>query len=405
MIFKNIHIKNSIPIKNFSKKPLKTFKKNYPKILRKIKEDIEDNLKTLNVLNSNFKLNFNIKELKKFKKYNNIVIFGMGGSILGSEAIHDFLKEKIKKNIYFINNIDETKLLEIKKKINFNKTLFIVISKSGNTIETIANLLYLKILKKNLKNILIISERKDNFLYNLSEKNELFYLEHNSNIGGRYSVLSVVGLVPAYLMGINIFNLRKNIKKFLNKNADKILKESSIKLAYFLKYKKYPNLIFLNYSSNLEKFLLWLQQLIAESLGKNKLGFLPVVSNVPKDHHSLLQLYLDGPKDKLFYIFNSEEKSKIKLDVKKFTKNFNFIHKKNLNKIKFSQKNALISSFKKNKTPFREIVIKENREETLGELFSYFILEIVVIGKLVGINPFDQPSVEKVKRLTKKILS
>ena len=83
-----------------------------------------------------------------------------------------------------------------------------------------------------------------------------------------------------------------------------------------------------------------------------------------KDHHSLLQLYLDGPKDKLFYIFNSEEKSKIKLDVKKFTKNFNFIHKKNLNKIKFSQKNALISSFKKNKTPFREIVIKENREET-----------------------------------------
>ncbi len=405
MIFKNIHIKNSIPIKNFSKKPLKTFKKNYPKILRKIKEDIEDNLKTLNVLNSNFKLNFNVKELKKFKKYNNIVIFGMGGSILGSEAIHDFLKEKIKKNIYFINNIDETKLLEIKKKINFNKTLFIVISKSGNTIETIANLLYLKILKKNLKNILIISERKDNFLYNLSEKNELFYLEHNSNIGGRYSVLSVVGLVPAYLMGINIFNLRKNIKKFFNKNADKILKESSIKLAYFLKYKKYPNLIFLNYSSNLEKFLLWLQQLIAESLGKNKLGFLPVVSNVPKDHHSLLQLYLDGPKDKLFYIFNSEEKSKIKLDVKKFTKKFNFIHKKNLNKIKFSQKNALISSFKKNKTPFREIVIKENREETLGELFSYFILEIVVIGKLVGINPFDQPSVEKVKRLTKKILS
>ena len=88
-----------------------------------------------------------------------------------------------------------------------------------------------------------------------------------------------------------------------------------------------------------------MQQLIAESLGKNKLGFLPVVSNAPKDHHSLLQLYLDGPKDKLFYIFNSEEKSKIKLDVKKFTKNFDFIHKKNLNKIKFSQKNALISSF------------------------------------------------------------
>ena len=405
MILKNIHIENSIPIKNFSKKPLKIFKKKYSKILKEIKKDIEDNFKTLNVLNSNFKLNFNIKELKKFKKYNNIVIIGMGGSILGSEAIYDFFKEKIKKNIYFVNNIDETKMFEIKKKINFKNTLFIVISKSGNTIETIANFLYLKILKKNLKNILIISEKKDNFLYKLSEKNELYYLEHNSNIGGRYSVLSVVGLVPAYLMGINIFNLRKNIKKFFNHNANKILKESSIKLAYFLKYKKYPNLIFLNYSSHLEKFLFWLQQLIAESLGKNKLGFLPVVSNAPKDHHSLLQLYLDGPKDKLFYIFNSEEKSKIKLDVKKFTKNFDFIHKKNLNKIKFSQKNALISTFKRNKTPFREIVIKENREETLGELFSYFIVETVVIGKLVGINPFDQPSVEQVKRLTKKILS
>ena len=108
-------------------------------------------------------------------------------------------------------------------------------------------------------------------------------------------------------MGINILKLRSKIKIFLKKKKKKFLKKSSIKISKFLlNQKKYNNLIFLNYSPELEKFLFWCQQLIAESLGKKKKGFFPIISNVPKDHHSLLQLYLDGPKDKIFYIFSFE---------------------------------------------------------------------------------------------------
>ena len=125
-------------------------------------------------------------------------------------------------------------------------------------------------------------------------------------------------------MGINTIRLRSEIRNVFKKDRKKFLKDSSIKLASLIKSKKFNNLIFLNYSPELEKFLFWLQQLIAESLGKNNKGFLPVISNVPKDHHSLLQLYLDGPKDKIFSFFSIEKKSnlKVKIDKKISIKNF-----------------------------------------------------------------------------------
>jgi len=175
-------------------------------------------------------------------------------------------------------------------------------------------------------------------------------------------------------------------------------------MAELLIFKRNNNLIFLNYVPELEKFLYWCQQLIAESLGKKNKGFLPVVSNVPKDHHSLLQLYLDGPRDKFFSIFSFENKSKNKLNLKsKIYKKIN-LNKKRLSTIKNAQKNALIKAFKKKKIPFREFKIKKLNEETLGKLFSYFIVETILIGKLVGINPFNQPAVEEVKVFTKKLL-
>ena len=168
--------------------------------------------------------------------------------------------------------------------------------------------------------------------------------------------------------------------------------------------KKIKNIIFLNYSPEMEKFLLWCQQLIAESLGKKGKGFFPVISSVPKDHHSLLQLYLDGPKDKIFHIFSLKEKSSIKLNIKKF-KIKNFLDKKNIHKIKDAQKDALIKTLNENQIPFREFRIKNLSEETLGELFAYFIMETILIGKMNLINPFNQPAVEKVKIYTKKLLS
>ena len=329
----------------------------------------------------------------------------MGGSILGIEAIHSFLKIKIKKKIYFFDDLDSNKILNFKKKENSKKVLFLIISKSGNTIETLSNTFALDIIKKNSKNIIIISEKKNNLLFSISKKFNLFYVEHKNYIGGRYSVLSEVGVVPAYLMGIDILKLRSNNLKFLNGKEMLYLRDSAVKLANLLNLKKINNLIFLCYSKELEKFLFWCQQLIAESLGKKNKGFLPIISSVPKDHHSLLQLYLDGPRDKLFHIFSIEEKSKEKMNIKKKLNINNFLNKKNLSKIKLAQKNALIETFKKNNIPFREFKIKKIKEEVLGQLFSYFMLETAIIGKLIKVNPYDQPAVEQVKMSTKKLLS
>tara|TARA_Y100000591_G_scaffold237185_1_gene207888 strand:- start:9 stop:647 length:639 start_codon:yes stop_codon:yes gene_type:complete len=206
-------------------------------------------------------------------------------------------------------------------------------------------------------------------------------------------------------MGLKISRFKRNLKKFFIKNKNFYLRESSTKLSYLILKKKMTNLVFLNYSGKLEKFLYWCQQLIAESLGKKGKGFLPIVSNVPKDHHSMLQLYLDGPKDKIFYIFNVKEKSKEKIKVKSFTRNFDFINNKSLSQIKDAQKNSLKKVLKKNGIPFREITIEKVNEETLGELFCYFMLETIMIGAISGLNPFNQDAVEQVKVLTKKELS
>ena len=401
---KNLVIKNFIKKKFFNNKLNKNLFKNYVKAINEIKIEINSSQKTLNILNNNFRLNFSIQELKNFKKFNSITIVGMGGSILGAEAIYFFLKSKIKKKVYFFNDINEEKFLYLKKKRLLDKTLFLIISKSGNTIETLSNLLSLNIIKKNAKNIIVVSEKKNNVLYELSNKYNLFYVEHKNYIGGRYSVLSEVGLVPAFLMGLDIQKLRKNLKKYLSDKNKYFLKDSAIKISNMLLNSRFSNIIFLNYVPQLEKFLYWCQQLIAESLGKKGRGFLPVISSAPKDHHSLLQLYLDGPKNKIFYIFSNEKKYPIKIKSKKLTNQMRYIHNKNLSEIKIAQKNAFIQSVKKKNIPYREFKILNFNEDALGELFSYFMLEVVLVGKITNVNPFDQPAVEDVKINTKKRL-
>ena len=384
---------------------LKKFSNKFEKELKKINSNIKNPSHFFHLLNRDYNFNFYIKDLKKFKKFNTIAIIGMGGSILGAKAIYYFLRKKIKKKVYFFDDVNSHNIYSFKKRENTQKVLFLVISKSGNTIETISNLLSLKIIKRGSKNIIIISEKNDNFLNLLSKELDIFYIEHKKFIGGRFSVLSEVGIVPAYFMGINVLKIRKNLSKFLKGQDKNYLKDSSTKLAYLIKKKSFKNLVFLNYTPEVEKFLYWCQQLIAESLGKKGKGFFPVVSSVPKDHHSLLQLYLDGPKDKLFYIFHRNEKSKNKILVKNLSKKIMFLNNISLDVIKKAQKNSLIKTLIKKGIPFREFSIRELNEETLGQLFSYFIIETIFIARLSNINPFNQPAVEQVKNYTKKLLS
>ena len=403
MIKKNI-IKVNFSINNFLNNKInkKLFLK-YTKVKERILKDINNPKSIYNILNENYNFNFKLKDLKKFNNFRNIVIIGMGGSILGSEAIYYFLRNKIQKNLFFFDNLNPEEIAEFKRK-KLKNTLYIIISKSGNTLETLTNLVALKIIKKNKKNIIFISEKKNNTLFNISKKFKLFFIEHKSHIGGRYSVLSEVGMIPAYLMGLSLLKIRKNLKKFfVGKNKNDLL-NGSTKLADIFLNKKYSSIVFLNYFPQLEKFLLWYQQLLAESLGKKGRGLLPTVSTVPKDHHSLLQLYLDGPKDKIFFIFSRDEKNTTKLYSNNLVGQIKYLNNKSIERVKIAQKKALVQSLKNKKIPFREFKVNETNEETIGELFSYFILETSIIGRLININPFNQPAVEEVKIYTNKLL-
>ena len=389
-----------IPLSNF--KNLKSVtKKILQKFVSKTIKKLKNKNHLLNSLNKNYKLNFNFSELKKYKKFKRIIILGMGGSILGTEAIGQFLKHKIKKKIIFLNNLDEDLINEINKIKDLKNSLFLIISKSGNTLEVLSIIDSIKNKANfNNKNTLIITENNNNDLSFFAKKNKIKIIFHKKHIGGRYSVFSETALVPCYFMGINISKFKKNNLDFLRKDKN-ILIKNLINMSKIYSSKKINSLILLNYCSGLDSFLLWCQQLIAESLGKKGRGLIPIISKGPRDHHSLLQLFLDGPQDKFFYLFSIKEKNKIKNSSKLFKSSLN---KSNSYKVIQEQKNAFLTILKNKNIPHLSIEIKKKDEATLGKLFSYFIFETIFLGEDLKINPFNQPAVEQVKIITKKNL-
>ena len=322
----------------------------------------------------------------------------MGGSILGAKAIYKFLQDKTKKKFVFIDNLKH-KLSKYEKS---NEAVNIIISKSGNTLETIINTSILINQNQKSKNI-FITEKKNSYLLNLAHKIRAEVFEHKNYIGGRYSVLSEVGMLPAELMG---FDERKFKRLNLLINNNNFLKKLIINVDATLKFIKQgkSNSIILNYDEKSENLLKWYQQLIAESLGKKSKGLLPMISNMPMDNHSLLQLYLDGPKKNFYTFFNVFEKKSEIINKKNILNTHAYLKNKSIFQILNSQKKATENIFKKRKLPFRSFELLRRNEETLGELFCFFILETILLGRALKVNSFDQPSVELVKKETKKIL-
>tara|TARA_B100002051_G_C16454212_1_gene495190 strand:- start:6 stop:713 length:708 start_codon:yes stop_codon:yes gene_type:complete len=229
-------------------------------------------------------------------------------------------------------------------------------------------------------------------------------IEHKKYIGGRYSTLSEVGMIPAHFMGLKTNNFRKNLLDYFKTKKKKLLIQSVSEISEMYLSKKINSIVFFNYSPQLLDFIYWCQQLVAESLGKKGKGLLPIVSIGPKDHHSLLQLYLDGPRDKMFYVLSSKNLYNFKVHGSYLDKKLKFLKNKKLNKIVLAQKEAFVKTLKRKNIPFREIHVNNFSEESIGELFSYFMIETAMIANLISVNPFNQPAVEEVKSLTKKIL-
>jgi glucose-6-phosphate isomerase len=380
MIFKNfLNIKNN-----------KIIKKDFLNLIKHQPQVFE-------TLKPTYKYSYSKKEISKYKKFSNIRVIGMGGSILGTEAIYDFLKKKIKKKITFVNNLNSNADYFQDKNINLN----LIISKSGNTLETIVNA---NTLIKSKENNIVITEKKDSYLTNLASQLKAEIFEHKNYVGGRYSVLSEVGMLPAELMNLNEskfkqFNTLIKNKAFVNNLVNNVATTLNL-----IKNGKYTSII-LNYDEHSENLFKWYQQLIAESLGKKSKGILPIVSSMPKDNHSLMQLYLDGPKKSFYTFFNVLDNKEIKINNSNILSSHRYLRNQSIEKIKQSQMLATEKVFKSEKIPFRSFRVLKRDEQSLGELFCFFILETILLGRALKVNPFDQPSVELIKKETKKILN
>ena len=341
----------------------------------------------LNSLSQNYKDNFTKKILLKYKRNTNYRVIGMGGSSLGTQTIYDFLKYKIKKKFIFSDNLQVNLNKDKKKYTN------LIVSKSGNTIETIVNANIF--IKKKDRNI-FITENKNSYLLNLAKKLKSDIIHHNNYIGGRYSVLSEVGMLPAELMGLKASNFRQLNNLIKNKRFINSLISNVSSTLYFIKKKKF-NSVIINYDERSENLFNWYQQLIAESLGKKKKGLLPIISNMPKDNHSTMQLYLDGFKNNFFTFFYVNEKNSEKIKNNTILSSQYYLKNKNLSQVTLAQKKATENVFKNKNIPFRSFEINKRDEKTLGELFCFFILETILIGQSMNLNPYDQPAVELIK--------
>ena len=379
---------------NISFKNFKLTNKNQ-KLKQKLISILSEENEVINSLKKSYKNNYTKKLIKKFKNSKNFRLIGMGGSILGTNTIYEFLKYKIKKNFIFVDNLQAKENKSEKKKFTN-----LIVSKSGNTLETIVNTnLYLKKKDKNI----FLTENKNNYLYLLAQKLKSEIVHHNNFIGGRYSVLSEVGMLPAELMGLDSKKFKQFDSLIKNKKFIKSLIDNVASTLKLIKNKK-NNSVIINYDEKSENLFKWYQQLVAESLGKDSIGILPIVSNMPKDNHSVMQLYLDGYKNNFFTFFYVNENKTPKINNIIFNKDNNYLKNKNLSDIIYAQFKATQNVFAKKNIPFRSFEIKKRNEKTLGELFSFFILETILLGRALNINPYNQPAVELIKKETNKIL-
>ena len=393
-------------------KKKKEYKKNLDRCTKAgEKLNLEVEKKTNSIINS-FYLDYQNKiklEKKKIKNKKNKLIIGLGGSSAGAKAINSYLDN----NFYFFDNYDPEYIYSFLQRHDLNEFNIYVISKSGNTFETLAifNLVYQHLISKNKikeinDNIYCITEASDNNLFNFAKKNFIKILSHNPNIGGRFSVFSETAMS---LFDINPIIVAECTSKIINKLKDNNLEDSVnpiVNAAILLSIKEINNLNFninLLYEHSLKNFSYWFHQLFAESLGKNENALTPMTSICPKDHHSMMQLYIDGPKDKFFNIYEPSSESHFE-NFAKFK--LGKIENKTPGNLLQSQFLGLVQTFREKKIPFKTIRVnhsKSYRLENILQLFSYNIIETIILGYAQNINPYDQPAVEQIKLNTFKV--
>jgi glucose-6-phosphate isomerase len=375
--------------------------------------------------------------MNKVNHLENIIILGIGGSSLGFQALFQSLlpychnlfnieKRNNKPRVFFLHNIDPYQINSILKLIDFSKTLFFVISKSGKTVETLATFLIIKdklkskIEKDKIKDhvIVITEENSDNDLLKIAHQENFKTFPFPKHLGGRYSVLSIVGLLPLSFLKINPEEVVKGAREIEEKVISPKPEENPAlfsALVYLLFYKKGKNMqVIMPYSSKLEKLAEWYCQLWAESLGKKytregkeiNWGQTPINVMGTKDQHSQIQLYMEGPCDKIITFWEIES---YKNDIQipnlpvKFP-SIEYLENKKLSQIFHAEKKATEIALAKNNRPSVSFILPELNPYYIGQFILILEMQTALTGEILNINPFDQPGVELGKKYASALL-
>lgn len=347
------------------------------------------------------------KVIHNFKK---AIILGVGGSSLGGKTLVA-VANKLPIKIDFLESIDSKTLSKKLQETDLKNSFFVIISKSGETIETICQtLIVIEEFRKNIgenfaDNFIFITENKVNSISKIAKEIGAKIYYHPSDIGGRFSYLTLVGLLPAAFAGLDLRKIREGAKNCLvNLLEDKNNDIADICAAQLYLFDQgFASNVVMPYIDDLKDFTDWYRQLWAESLGKNGFGSTPINSMGTVDQHSQLQLYLDGPKDK-FFTFITAKKFKQDFAIKDLANCPTRFGGKGLNQVMQIEQNSTIEILASKNLPVRVLELEELNEESLSCLMMQMFIETILIAKVKNINPFDQPAVELRKDLAKKYL-
>ncbi len=352
------------------------------------------------------------------KDSSDIAVLGIGGSSLGGQALKAIARDGAGPRVSFHDNPDPWSWQDFLARVDLKTTRFIVISKSGGTAETLFQALTAadaiekagggKWLKHHF---VAITEPKKSVLKDFADSIGAPSLDHPLGIGGRYSVLSMVGVLPALLMGLDVAALRAGAKAALDAalasdgEANGPLAGAALHHA-LAKDGRLTHTVLWNYADRLATFSGWWRQLWAESLGKDGKGSTPVGAVGPVDQHSQLQLFRDGPNDALYTIVAPRTKGEglIAPPQRAHALGLDYLAGRHMGDLVDAEAHATAQTLSRNKRPVRRIAVPTIDERSIGALMMHFMLETILMGRLMGVDPFDQPGVEEGKVLARQFL-
>jgi glucose-6-phosphate isomerase len=347
-----------------------------------------------------------------------IFVLGIGGSSLGGEALSRLPPNSLKRTprVRFFGNLDPDTFGAALDAADLDKTRFLAISKSGGTAETLMQTLTAAdAVRKAGEDVrarfAVVTENKPSALRAFAEAIGCPILDHPIGIGGRYSVLSAVGLFPALLMGLDAGAVRAGAKAVIEAaraeaNAERSPAAGAALHLALIREHGLRDSVLWSYADRLGTFGAWWRQLWAESLGKGGQGTTPIAAIGPVDQHSRLQLYLDGPGGALFTLISlatAGRGPRVPIGEAE-SLGLRYLGNKTLGDLVAAEARATAETLAKAGRPVRQIHLGKLDERALGALFMHFMLETIVMGRLTGVDPFDQPAVEEGKILARKYL-